>query len=88
MQSIRGGFFYLLDYVKSTEIFQIGDRKKKKKHGPHLSQFLHSLLTLSEVLKFIFSVISNEAKNEQFCSGVMQNPFFIFFEISVFQIGG
>ena len=28
---IRRGFFYLLDFVTSTEIFQIGDGKKKKK---------------------------------------------------------
>ena len=35
--AVRPGYFYLLDYVISTEIFQIGDHKKKKKkklHGP------------------------------------------------------
>ena len=33
------GFFHLLDYVTPTEIFQISNRKKKKKklHAPHLS---------------------------------------------------
>ena len=30
--------------------FKIGDGTKKK-HGPHLSKFLHSLLKLSEVSK-------------------------------------
>ena len=52
------GFFYFLDYVTSTEIFQISDRKKKKKkkgHRPHLSSFLHSLPKLSEVSKKLFS---------------------------------
>ena len=44
-------FFYLLDYVTSTEIFQIGDRKKKKRHGLHVLQILCSLLKLSEILK-------------------------------------
>ena len=29
--TVRRGFFYLLDYVTSSEIFQIGDCKKKKK---------------------------------------------------------
>ena len=29
--SVRRGFFYLLDYVTPTEIFQIGDRKIEKK---------------------------------------------------------
>ena len=49
---VRPGFFCLLDYVTLTEIFQIGDRKKKKKrHGPHLSYFLRSVLKLSEVSK-------------------------------------
>ena len=32
-EHFRRGFFYLLDYVTSTDIFQIGDRKKR----PHLS---------------------------------------------------
>ena len=27
-QVVRRGFFYLLDYVTSTKIFQIGDHKK------------------------------------------------------------
>ena len=32
------GFFYLLDYVTSTENFQIGDRKKERKlRDPYLS---------------------------------------------------
>ena len=29
-ERVKRGFFYLLDYVTPTEIFQIGDHKKKK----------------------------------------------------------
>ena len=29
--TFKGDLFYFLDYVTPTEIFQIGDRKKKKK---------------------------------------------------------
>ena len=34
---VRRDLFYLLDYVTPAEIFQIGDRKKKKKAWWHLA---------------------------------------------------
>ena len=49
-------FFYLLNYVTSTEIFQIGNRKKKKTwtfFTVTFAQPLRSLPKLSEVSKII-----------------------------------
>ena len=48
------GVFYLLDYVTSTDLFQISDRKKKKKKEKTWTPFiiiLRSLPKLSDVLK-------------------------------------
>ena len=36
---LRRGFFYLLDYVTSAEIFQIGNRKKKEDMDPIYRNF-------------------------------------------------
>ena len=39
--ALRRGFFYLLDYVTSTDFSQMGDRQKKKKKdmGPIYHNF-------------------------------------------------
>ena len=46
----KSTLFYLLDYVTQTEIFQIGDRKKKKKKN-HQRQVNRNFLVYIDKLQ-------------------------------------
>ena len=66
---LRQSFFFLLDYITSTEIFQIGDRWKKS--------YTDAIYLTFNVKKIFFPQISDDTKNKPFCGDVMQNPFFL-----------
>ena len=82
----EGVFFYLLYYITSTEFFRSAIAKKD------MDPIYHNFyIVYWSWVKFQNNWFFGDfwwGQNEQFCGSVRQNPFFFFFEIPIFQIGG